>query len=107
MERIGETDLAKRQRDRVKENDRRTNWSNDSDPDPVAHNQNHGQGVWRVMDRLKKGDIIKCFSQDELEVTEEGLINDGYGFIEVYDMVTMSWIIKITEAQEAADEKKD
>lgn len=105
MERIGETDLAKRQRNRVKRNDRRTNWSNDSDP--VAHNQNHGQGVWRIMDRLKKGDIIKCFNQDELEVTEEGLINDGYGFIEMYDMVTMSWKIQITEAQEAADEKED
>lgn len=59
------------------------------------------------MDRLKKGDIIKCFSQDELEVTEEGLINDGYGFREMYDMVTMSWKIQITEAREAADEKKD
>lgn len=103
MERIGETDLAKRQRNRVKENDRRTNWSNDSDPDPVAHNQNHGQGVWRVMDRLKKGDIIKCFNQDELEVTEEGLINDGYGFREMYDMVTMSWKIQITEVREAVD----
>lgn len=56
------------------------------------------------MDRLKKGDIIKCFNHDELEVTVEGLINDGYGFIENYDMVTMSWKIKITEVREAADE---
>lgn len=32
------------------------------------------------MDKLKKGDIIICFNHDELEVTEEGLINDGYGF---------------------------
>lgn len=59
------------------------------------------------MDRLKIGDIIKCFNLDELEVTEERLINEGYGFIETYDMDTMSWKIKITEAQEAADEKKD
>ena len=55
------------------------------------------------MDRLKKGDIIKCFSLDELRVTEEGLINDGYGFIESYDIVSMSWKIKITEVREAAD----
>lgn len=59
------------------------------------------------MDRLKKGDIIKCFNQDELEVTEEGLINDGYGFREMYDMVTMSWKIQITEVGEAADENQD
>lgn len=58
------------------------------------------------MDRLKIGDIIKCFNLDELEVTEEGLINDGYGFIESYDMDTMSWKIKITEVREAADEHK-
>ena len=56
------------------------------------------------MDRLKKGDIIKCFNYDELKVTEEGLINDGYGFIESYDMVTMSWKIKIIEVREAADD---
>lgn len=55
------------------------------------------------MDRLKKGDIIKCFNHDELEVTVKGLINDGYGFIENYDMVTMSWTIKITEVREAAE----
>ena len=55
------------------------------------------------MDRLKKGDIIKCFSQDELEVTEEGLLNDGYKFIESYDIVSMSWKIKITDVREAAD----
>lgn len=59
------------------------------------------------MDRLKIGDIIKCFNLDELEVTEERLINDGYGFIESYDMCTMSWKIKITEVREAADEKED
>lgn len=59
------------------------------------------------MDRLKIGDIIKCFNLDELEVTEVRLINDGYGFIESYDMGTMSWKIKITEVREAADEKKD
>ncbi len=55
------------------------------------------------MSKLKVGDIITCFSHDELEVTEEGLFHDGYGFIETYDMVTMSWKIKITEAKEAAD----
>lgn len=59
------------------------------------------------MDRLKKGDIITCFSYDELKVTEDGLINDGYGFIETYDMVSMSWKIKITEVGEAADDREE
>lgn len=59
------------------------------------------------MDRLKKGDIIECFNHDELEVTAEGLINDGYGFIENYDMATMSWKIKITEVREAVDDKEN
>lgn len=55
------------------------------------------------MDRPKKGDIITCFSLDELEVTEEGLVNDGYGFRTQYDMVTMTWKILITEVGEEAD----
>lgn len=59
------------------------------------------------MSKLKVGDIITCFSHDELEVTEEGLVNAGYGFRTQYDMVTISWKIKITEAKEAADEKED
>lgn len=55
------------------------------------------------MSRLNKGDIITCFNVDELEVTEEGLVNDGYGFRTQYDMVTMTWKILITEVGEAAD----
>lgn len=53
------------------------------------------------MSRLKKGDIIECFNHDELEITEEGLTNDGYGFVETYDMTTMKWKIRITEVREA------
>lgn len=60
----------------------------------------------REMSKLKVGDIITCFSYDELEVTKEGLINDGYGCIEAYDMCAMSWKIKITAVREAADEQK-
>ena len=58
------------------------------------------------MSKLKVGDIITCFSYDELEVTEEGLVNDGYGFRTQYDMVTMKWKIIITEVREAADERE-
>ena len=58
------------------------------------------------MDRLKKGDIIECFDHDDLEMTEEELVNDGYGLIESYDMFTMSWKIKITEVREAADNRE-
>ena len=57
----------------------------------------------REMSRLKKGDIIECFNSDELEITEEGLINDGYGFKTAYDMIRMRWKILITEVREAAD----
>lgn len=53
------------------------------------------------MSRLKKGDIIECFNHDELEITEEGLTKDGYGFVETYDMTTMKWKIRITEVKEA------
>ena len=53
------------------------------------------------MSRLKKGDIIECFNLDELEITEEGLTKDGYGFVETYDMTTMKWKIRITEVRKA------
>lgn len=56
------------------------------------------------MSKLKVGDIITCFNRDELEVTEDGLVNDGYGFRTQYDMVTMKWKIIITEVREAADD---
>lgn len=56
------------------------------------------------MSRINKGDIITCFNVDELEVTEEGLVNDGYGFRTQYDMATMNWKILITEVGEAADD---
>lgn len=57
----------------------------------------------REMSRLKEGDTIECFNHDELEITEEGLINDGYGFETAYDMIKMRWKIRITEVREAAD----
>lgn len=60
----------------------------------------------RKMSRLKKGDTIECFNLDELEITEEGLTNDGYGFKTAYDMIKMRWKIRITEVREAADEQK-
>ena len=55
----------------------------------------------REVSRLKEGDTIECFNYDELEITEEGLTNDGYGFVETYDMTTMKWKIRITEVREA------
>lgn len=58
------------------------------------------------MSKLKVGDIITCFSHDELEVTMEGLVNDGYGFRTQYDMVTMKWKIMIIDVGEAADERE-
>ncbi len=59
------------------------------------------------MSRLKKGDTIECFNHDELEVTEEGLVNDGYGFRTQYDMFTMKWKIIITEVREAAGDREE
>ena len=55
----------------------------------------------REVSRLKKGDTIECFNHDELEITEEGLTKDGYGFVETYDMTTMKWKIRITEVRKA------
>lgn len=107
MERIGETDLAKRQRNRVKRNDRRTNWSNDFDSDPVAHNQNHGQGVLRIMDRLKKRKTRKCLSVAEAEAYCSELIRAGYDFWTMYIPSEMSWVILTTNEREAADENQD
>lgn len=57
------------------------------------------------MDELKLGDIIKCTSMEELSVTEEALVNAGYGFIEAYDMITMTWKIKIVDIKEADIDK--
>lgn len=59
------------------------------------------------MDKLKLGDIIKCSNMEELSVTEEELVNAGYGFIASYDMITMTWKIKIIDIREATDEEKN
>ena len=59
------------------------------------------------MSKLKVGDIITCFNRDELEVTEKELVNAGYGFIASYDMITMTWKIKIIDIREAADEEEN
>lgn len=60
----------------------------------------------KKMDKLKLGDIIKCSNMEELSVTEEELVNAGYGFISSYDMITMTWKIKIIDIREAADGRK-
>lgn len=58
------------------------------------------------MDRLKAGDIIEGINIIELKVTEEGLNNDGYGFIKEFDILNMRWKIQITEVKEAADQSR-
>ncbi len=61
----------------------------------------------KKMDKLKIGDIIKCTNMNELSETERSLLMAGYGFTESYDMLTMTWKIKITDIREAADEEKN
>lgn len=57
------------------------------------------------MSRLKLGDIIKCTSKEELSEAMEELVKARYGFITSYDMMTMTWKIKIIDIREAADDK--
>lgn len=59
------------------------------------------------MSRLKLGDIIKCTSKEELSEVMEELVNARYGFVTSYDMITMTWKIKIIDIREATDEEKN
>ena len=60
------------------------------------------------MSRLKKGDIIKCWSVDEAEVYCSGLIRDGYDIRTQYIPWEMSYnILIIKDLREAADENQD
>lgn len=47
------------------------------------------------MSKLKKGDTIRCQSLDEARVYMEGLTNDGYKYMSVFDFKKFEYVITI------------